>query len=95
MKNNTQKVLLATVFSLIVASSVSASEEDYDLAGYDAPAVSVVHEGSAEPLYDGSEADLFTYNSTTYSPVKFHKTSASANSLYENGIDPLYSMTNQ
>ncbi len=91
MKNNTQKVLLATVFSLIITSAVSASEEDYDLA----TAASVVHQGSPEALYDGSEADLFTYNSTTYSPVKFHKTSASANSLYENGINPLYSMTNQ
>ena len=90
MKNNTKKVLLVAVFSLIITGAVSASEEDYD-----APTVSVVHEGSPKSLYDGSEADLFTYNSTTYLPVKFHKTSASSNNSYENSIAPLYSMTNQ
>ena len=90
MKNNTQKVLLATVLSLIVTGAVSASEEDYDL---DATAVSIVHQGSQELLYDGAEADLFTYNSSSYTPVEFHKVSI----LNEDNIpvsaifgDPLY-----
>ncbi len=94
MKNNTQKVLLATVFSLIVTGAVSASEEDYDL---DASAVSVVHQNSQEPLYNGAEGDLFTYNSSSYIPTEFHKVSL----LNENNIptgtvlgDPLYYSSN-
>ena len=97
MKNTTQKVLLATVFSLIVTSAVSASEEDYDLTGYDAPAASVVHQASPESLYEGAEADLFTYNSASYRPVRFHKVSI----LNQDDIpastifwDPLYYSTN-
>ena len=94
MKNNTTKVLLATVFSLLVTSTVSASEEDYDLAGY---ATSVVHQNSQEPLYDGAEADLFTYNSSSYSPVEFHKVSIFNENNIPTGTifgDPLYYSTN-
>ncbi len=94
MKNNTTKILLVTVFGLIINSAVSASEEDYDLTGYDAPAATVVHQGNIEPAYDGLEADMFTYNSTISSAMGVHKVSISADSAYENTVDPLYGMTN-
>ncbi len=94
MKNKTQKVLLATVFSLIVTSAVSASEEDY---GLDVATVSVVHQSNLEALYDGAEADLFTYNSSSYSPIRFHKVSILNQDNIPAGTifwDPLYYSTN-
>ncbi len=84
MKNNTKKVLLATILGLFISGAVSASEEDYDITGYDAPAVSIVHQGGPQPLYDGSEADSFTYNSSAYSAVGVHKASFSEDKMTNN-----------
>jgi hypothetical protein len=97
MNTKAKNILSALSLIVILSSSVVASEEDYDLTGYDAPAVSVVHQGSPAALSKGigSEADLFTYKSSTYAPVKIHKTSMMNKKCNDNKIDPLYSMTNK
>jgi hypothetical protein len=92
MKTKTTNILSAISLIVILSSSVIASEEDYD-----APAASVVHQGDPAALSKdiGSEADLFTYKSSTYAPVKIHKTSMMSEKFNDNKIDPLYSMTNK
>jgi hypothetical protein len=97
MNTKTKTIFSALSLIVILNSSVIASEEDYDLTGYDAPATSVVHQGEPAALSNdaGSEADLFTYKSSTYAPVKVHKISMMSEKFNDNKIDPLYSMTNQ
>jgi hypothetical protein len=97
MNTKTTNILSAISLTVMLSGSVIASEEDYDLTGYDAPAASVVHQGDPAvlPKDIGSEADLFTYKSSTYAPVKIHKTSMMNKKFNDNKIDPLYSMTNK
>ena len=70
MKKNNLKVLLATVFGLMVTSAALASELDYGSS-----ALSVVYQDNIASLYEGAEADSFTFNSATYSAKTFLKVS--------------------
>ena len=72
-----KKVLLGTALSLIVSTAVTAGEEDYNNTNNGTPIALILNHGNSEALYAGLEADLFTYNSSSYIPSEFQKVSTS------------------